>query len=290
MKGRGAALERLPDMEVAPRLMVVALSKCARSSSIDSSGFVFAFRGSVSLPHHLWSICDMCGAFDSPDSASMRPCGLVGPPGAADISRSRFQSSSATWWVRLVGWMYVVNGRWYRRPRYVRHIAFALLVLTRLVFSQRCRTDSFRVVTRTARCAVHSALSPIHLDSIAIAPALPTAFNASRHSSLASMASWPVISTWCIRSDNALAPAAPGVCPIVSSAVDNLCAVRIALDDIRRLLLASMASRGSISTWCVRFIGALVSDHLREFLDIMGTAWYGRFTARLTWLLSRSTR
>ena len=129
-------------MEVAPRLMVVALSKCARSSSIDFSAFVFAFHGSVSLPHHLWSICDISGAFDSPDSASARPCGLVGPPGVTDISRSRFQSSSATWWVRLVGGMYMVDGRWCRRPRYVRRIAFALLVLTRLVFSQRCRTES----------------------------------------------------------------------------------------------------------------------------------------------------
>ena len=86
VRGQDTALERLPDMEVAPRLMVVALSKCARSSSIESSGFVFAFHGSVSLPHHLWSICDISGAFNSPDSASTRPCGLVGPPGVTDIS------------------------------------------------------------------------------------------------------------------------------------------------------------------------------------------------------------
>ena len=112
-------------------------------SLIDSGAFIFTFRGLVSLPHHLWSICDISGTFNSPDSASTSPCGLVGPPGAADTCRSHFQSSSATWWVRLVSGMYVVDGRWCRWPRYVHCIMFALLVLTCLVFSQRCRTDSF---------------------------------------------------------------------------------------------------------------------------------------------------
>ena len=129
--------------QVAAQLVVALLSKCARSSSTDSDTFVFAFRDSVLLLHHLLAVYDISGAFDSPDSASTRPCGLVGPPGVTDSSRACFQSSSATWWVWLVGGMYMVNGRWCRWPRYVRCIAFVLLVLTRLVFSQRCCTDSF---------------------------------------------------------------------------------------------------------------------------------------------------
>ena len=218
-------------------------------SSIDSCGFIFAFHGSVLLPHHLWSICNMSGAFYSTDSASMRPCGLVGPPEVTDISRSRFQSSSATWWVQLVGGMYMVDGRWCGHPRYVRRIAFALLVLTRLVFSQRCRTDLFRVVTCTARCAVHSASSPIHLDSIAIAPALPTAFDASRHSSLASTASWPVISMLRVRFDDARVSIARGAYTIISGALENVTAVPIDLDASRLLSVVQMTSWWPISTW-----------------------------------------
>ena len=38
-----------PIWQVAARLVVALLSQCARSSSIDSGAFVFAFRGSVSL-------------------------------------------------------------------------------------------------------------------------------------------------------------------------------------------------------------------------------------------------
>ena len=117
-------------MEVAPRLMVVALSKCARSSSIDSGAFVFAFCGSVSLPHHIWSICDMSGAFDLPDSASTRPCGLVGPPGVTDSSRSFLESSTTTRWVWMINRRSVVDGKWCGWPRCVIHRAIAPLVLT----------------------------------------------------------------------------------------------------------------------------------------------------------------
>ena len=124
-----------PIWQVAARLMVALLSKCARSSSIDSGGFIFAFPGSVSLPHHLWSICDMSGAFDSPDSASTRPCGLVGPPGVTDISRSRFCLSSTTRRVWVVHRSLGIVGKWCGRLRYVRHFVFAPFVLTRVGFS-----------------------------------------------------------------------------------------------------------------------------------------------------------
>ena len=50
------ALEQLPDMEVMPQLMVVTLSKCAHSSLIDSSAFIFMFCSSVLLLYHLLAV------------------------------------------------------------------------------------------------------------------------------------------------------------------------------------------------------------------------------------------
>ena len=145
-------------------------------------------------------------------------------------------------------------------------------------------------MTRTTRCAVHSALSHIRLDSIDIALALLTAFDASRHSSLASMASWPgAISTLRVRFDDALVFLGPGMSSIVFGMADNPCMVRIALDDSRCLLLARTTSWPGISMQRVRFDDALVSDYPRAFLDVIGTSWYGRFAAQLVWLLSRST-
>ena len=78
---------------------------------------------------------------------------------------------------------------------YMHCIAFALLVLTCLVFSQRCHTDSFQVVVCTTCCTIHSALSPTNCDSITITPVLPIAFDNSRLNSLTQMASWPCNST-----------------------------------------------------------------------------------------------
>ena len=103
------------------------------------------------------------------------------------------------------------------------------------------------------------------------------------------MASWPVISTLRVRFDDARVSIAPGACPIVPGAVENLCAVRIALDNSRCLLLAQTTSWPGISTQRVRFDDALVSDYPRAFPDVIGTAWYGRFAVRLVWLLSGST-
>ena len=119
--------------QVAARLMV-ALSKCARSSSRGSSSLVFAFRGSVSLPRHLWSIYDICAACDSPDSASMCPCGLVGSPGVTDISRSRFHSSTTTRWVDISGERPGITGRRFGWPRCVVCHVVAPFVLTFLGF------------------------------------------------------------------------------------------------------------------------------------------------------------
>ena len=103
------------------------------------------------------------------------------------------------------------------------------------------------------------------------------------------MASWPVVSTWRIRSDAALAPVAPGVFLIASGTLNNLTAVPIDLDASRLHLQVQAPSWVSMSTWCVRFINALVSDAFRTFLDALDAAWHERFAARLVWLVSRST-
>ena len=96
-----------------------ALSKCAHSSSIDSKGLVFVYRGLGSPLHHLRSMYNVYGASDSPDSASTHSNDLVGRPGGADTSRSRFQSSTATWRVRTGVRSSVATGRWNGWPRYV---------------------------------------------------------------------------------------------------------------------------------------------------------------------------
>ena len=70
--------------QVAARLVVVLLSECACSSLIDSSAFVFTFRSSVSLPHHLLAVYDISDTSDLPDPASKRPCDLVGPAARTD--------------------------------------------------------------------------------------------------------------------------------------------------------------------------------------------------------------
>ena len=142
---------------------------------------------------------------------------------------------------------------------------------------------------RIACCAIHSASSPTHLDSVAIALALLATFDASRHSSLASMASWLVISMLRICFDNTRVSIAPGAVPIIFAAMDNLCTVPIDLDATRLHLQVQVPSWVSMSTWCVRSIDALVSGLPRTFLDVVDTAWYGCFAARLVWLVSRST-
>ena len=80
---------------------MVALSGCACSSSIDSSRLVFTYRALESLLHHLWSIYNVSGASDLPDSASTRLYDLVSHLAGTDASRSQFESSSTTWWVRM---------------------------------------------------------------------------------------------------------------------------------------------------------------------------------------------
>ena len=140
---------------------MVALSKCARSSSIGSSGLVFAYRSLGSLLHHLWSIYIVSGASNSPDSASTRSNDLVGLPGVADTCRSQFQSSSATGWVRRGVRSSVVVGKWIGWPRYVVRRSFISSVLTRLESSQRSRFESFRLAACAARCTIHPAPSPI---------------------------------------------------------------------------------------------------------------------------------
>jgi len=105
----------------------------------------------------------------------------------------------------------------------------------------------------SARCAVHPASSPTFLVAVAIALALPTALGTSR---LAAMASWPGMSTSQVRFDAVVVPVVPGSHPIVFTAVDNLLAVPIALDDSGRLLQLHMASSLTNSTQRVRFAAA----------------------------------
>ena len=130
MKSHRAALARLPDMESRGSAMWLHCQG-ARSSSIDSSGLVFAYRGLGSLLHHLRSMYDVSGASDSYNSASPRSNDLVGPPGVTDACRVRFQSSSSTGWISQLDWASVVMGGWLGRPMYVRlDVARVVPVLT----------------------------------------------------------------------------------------------------------------------------------------------------------------
>ena len=89
------ALERLPDM-------VVTLSKCTRSASIDSGVAVFAYRALETLLHHFRFVYDMYDTSNPPDAALARPYGPVGPSAGTDTCRSRFDSSATARWVRVV--------------------------------------------------------------------------------------------------------------------------------------------------------------------------------------------
>ena len=133
----------------------------------------------------MYNVSEWC---DSPDSASTRPCDLVGPLVGTDTCSSRFDSSATTRWVRVVNRPSGIDGRRCGWPRYVRRLAFALSVLTRLVFSQRCRTDSFRVAACAAHCAALTTWFPIHLIAFAITPALQIVLDVSQSISLTSMA------------------------------------------------------------------------------------------------------
>ena len=103
VKSRRATSERLPDLE--GRGLVVASSKCAPSSSIDSSTAVFPFRGSGSLVHHLQSIYKAFDRFNLPDTVSTTRRVRVG-----------VMSSG-------------VVGKWIGWPGYVRRCALAPLVV-----------------------------------------------------------------------------------------------------------------------------------------------------------------
>ena len=182
-----------PKWYVAARLMSCTV-QCSRSASIDSSGLVCAYLASRTLLRHLQSIYDVSERSDSPDTASTRPCDLVGPLPGTDFSSSRLESSTTPRWVRMVGGSSRIDGRWcgwlsgssgidgewFGWLRYVRCCSPALSVLIRLVFSQRTRVDSFRVAACAACCVVHSASYPIRLIAVAIALALTTALDTSR--------------------------------------------------------------------------------------------------------------
>ena len=117
---RHAVLAWLPNM-VSHGLatIMVALSRCTRSSSINSSTAILAFR-SLGLPlHYLWSMYNVSGTFDSPDSALTCLNDLVGPPGITDTSRFHCNSSSATWQIWMGVRLSVVVGRWCGQSRYI---------------------------------------------------------------------------------------------------------------------------------------------------------------------------
>lgn len=82
-------------------------------------------------------------------------------------SRLQFESSSSTWWVRIVDGLFrTIPGRYGSFPkRYVHGRAIVPSVLTCLLFSQRSCSDSYRVATCNACCAIHSAMTLYHLQS-----------------------------------------------------------------------------------------------------------------------------
>jgi hypothetical protein len=129
-----------------------------------------AYRASGSLYHHLWFICIKYNVSDPPDIASTRPCGLVGPPGVTDSCRSHFESSSVTRWVRLVGRMSVVDGRWCGQPRYVHHcFEFTLSVLIHLTSASRLLLTCIELLyAPSMRTYCHPSSHPhphtLHLD------------------------------------------------------------------------------------------------------------------------------
>ena len=62
--------------------------------------------------------------------------GLVSPSPDTDLtdsSRIHLQSSMTMWWVRQVGRLLGVVGKWCGRLRYVHHCAFAPVMLTSFV-------------------------------------------------------------------------------------------------------------------------------------------------------------
>ena len=129
----------LPDLESCGSAIVVALSsRCACLSLGNSNTAVFTYHALGSLLLHIWSIYNVSGTSDLPDSASVHLCNLVGPPArVTDLrtSRSWFQLSKAMWWVRTGMRSSLVLGRWSGRSRYVRCHVTALLMLTHLVCS-----------------------------------------------------------------------------------------------------------------------------------------------------------
>ena len=128
----------LPELESHGLAIVVVLSRCACSSLGNSNTTVFTYCALGSLLLHIWSIYNVSGVSDLPDSALVRLCNLVGPPARVTdscTSRLRFQSSKAMWRVRTGMRSSVVLGMWSGRSRYVRRHVTALLMLTRLVCS-----------------------------------------------------------------------------------------------------------------------------------------------------------
>ena len=179
---------------------------------------------------------------------------------------------------------------WCGWPRCVRHRALAPFLLTRPDFSQRPGIDSFRVAACAARCTIRPAPSPIVSDTIAIALALPFAVDFSRLDFLTRMAFRPSNSALRARFDVALVLLGPGASFIISGALDNRTVVPVDLGAFRVSLHLQAPSWACSSTWCVRFIDALVSDLPRTFLDVVNTAWCDCFAAWVVWLASSSPR
>ena len=124
-------------------------------------------------------------------------------------------------------------------------------------------------------------------DAFDTVPAPPIALDASRRLWLAYMTCWLVSTTSRVRFNDALVPVVAGTFPIVFGALDNTCAVRIALDALQRLLVVCVPTRRSTWTWSVCSVDALDPNAPRAFLDAVDTAWRDRFTARVLWLAGR---
>ena len=114
---------------------MIVPSRCVHLFSGNSNTTVFAYHTMESLLLHLWSMYNMCGTSNLPDSALVHACDLVGPRGIADSYKLQFELSLAMWRVRTGMRLSAVLGRWCGWSGYVCRCVTALLVLICLVCS-----------------------------------------------------------------------------------------------------------------------------------------------------------
>ena len=135
-KSENAMLMCFPNMEVMPWLLMLSDS-AARTPIVTGAVFLVHCRCGV-LPQPLDCICDISDALDATALASTWRYDLVSQSShcrSSDLSSARFESSSTTRWVDIVGERPGVFRRWCGWPRYVASRAYAPFVLMCLIFS-----------------------------------------------------------------------------------------------------------------------------------------------------------